>query len=327
MDRNNKNMKILNFENFILNEVASSIYDEIPGVKTLSNDGYEIEAEKFDSENSDPPFGKILLTKDSPKNVRLSFHNYKGKKMKDLWIPKDHCEIKGGKDDSYKISISGDGSWFESEDNRNKVEDFIEDLYNSKMRDKLYSGDLVDTIKNDVYHIMDIMGIQCEVVDVKKLDGDNEYEVILDNDISIDVNKKSSKELLGNFKMYKNNKETSPSVEIKSKNGKHNFYFYNDDLPNLEDESDLVDVKKNHRLYYLLKKSLGVDDNEDRDNFYNHFETKSKNFKDENGENLSPDMKKIRVDDAKKLKDLKDIANTFASDEKIRKIFPKNLAN
>jgi hypothetical protein len=157
--------------------------------------------------------------------------------------------------------------------------------------------------------------------------GDNEYEVILDNGISIDVNKKSSKQLLGNFRMYRNNGETSPSVEIKSKDGKHNFYFYNEDLPNLEDESDLSDVKKNHRLYFLLKKSLGVDDSEDRQNFYDHFEERSSAFKNGNSENLSPEIKKSRIEDGKKLKDLRNIANTFTTDDKIIKIFPKNLVN
>jgi hypothetical protein len=320
-------MRILDFRNFILNEEASPMYDEIPEVKSISDDGYEIEAERFDDENQDPPFGKVLLTKDSPKNVRLSFHNYKGKKIKDLWIPKDHCQIKDGKDDSCLVTIPGDSNWLNSDENRNKLEDFIEGLYNSKMRDKLYSDDIIETIKNDVYHIMDMIGIPCEVVSVNKLDGDNEYEVVLDNDISIDVNKKSAKELLGNFKMYKNNRETSPSVEIKSKGGKHNFYFYNEDLPNLEDESDLIDVKKNHRLYYLLKKSLGVDNNEDREIFYNHFEAKSKNFNNENGEKLNPEMKRMRIEDGKKLKDLKNIASTFKPENEIIKIFPKNLVN
>jgi hypothetical protein len=320
-------MKILNFKDFVLNEGSLQIYEEIPGINSLSDNGYELEAEKFDSENDTPPFGKILLTKDSPKNIRLSFHNYKGKKMKDLWIPKDHCKISDDSDSSCKISISGEGEWLSSDSNRARVEDFIESLYDSKMRDKLYSGDIVDTIKDDVYHIMDIIGIPCEVVDVKKLDGDNEYEVVLDNNISIDVNKRSDKQLLGDFKMYKNNAESFPSVEIKSKNGKHNFYFYNDDLPNLEDESDLADVKKNHRLYYLLKKSLGVDNNDDRDNIYNHFEQTSQNFKSGNDQNLSSEMKKLRIEDGKKLKDLKNIINTFASEDKIRKIFPGNLVN
>lgn len=320
-------MKILNFKNFILNEGSSQIYDEIAGVNSISDDGYELEVGKFDNENDDAPFGKILLTKDSPNNIRLSFNNYKGKKIKDLWIPKDHCDIRDINDDTSKITISGNGTWLSSGDNRAKVEDFIEDLYNSKMRDKLYSDDLTDTIRDDVYHIMDIIGIPCEIVDVKKLDGDNEYEVVLDNDISIDVDKRSSKQLLGNFKMYKNNRESSPSVEIKSKNGKHNFYFYNDDLANLDAESDLSDVKNNHRLYYLLKKSLGVDDNDDRENFYKHFEEKLKSFKDENDVNLSSEMKKSRIEDTKKLRDLKNIANTFKSDDEIRKIFPKNLVN
>ena len=320
-------MKILNFKDFVLNENNSQIYEEIPGVNSLSDNGYELEAEKFDCENDTPPFGKILLTKDSPKNIRLSFHNYKGKKMKDLWIPKDHCDINNSSDPLFKISIPGEGEWLSSDENRAKVEDFIESLYDSKMRDKLYSGDIIDTIKDDIYHIMDIIGIPCEVVEVKKLAGDNEYEVILDNNISIDVNKRSDKQLLGDFKMYKNNAESSPSVEIKSKNGKHNFYFYNDDLPNLEDESDLGDVKKNHRLYYLLKKSLGVDNNDDRDNIYNHFEQTSQNFKSSNDQNLSSEMKKLRIEDGKKLKDLKNIVNTFTSGDKIRKIFPGNLVN
>lgn len=320
-------MRILDFRNFVLNEEASQIYDEIPEVKSISDDGYEIEAERFDDENQDPPFGKILLTKDSSKNIRLSFHNYKGKKMKDLWIPKDHCQVNDGNEGSCLVTIPGNGNWIESEENRAKLEDFIEELYNSKMRDKLYSDDIIETIKNDVHHIMDTIGIPCEVVSVNKMDGDNEYEVVLDNNISIDVNKKSAKELLGSFKMYKNNKESSPSVEIKSKGGKHSFYFYNDDLPNLEDESDLIDVKKNNRLYFLLKKSLGVDNNDDRENFYNHFENKSKNFSSENGEKLSPEMKKLRIEDGKRLKDLRNIANTFKDENEIMKIFPKNLVN
>ena len=320
-------MRFLKFEDFILNEGSSQIYEEIPGVNSISDDGYELEAERFDDDNTDPPFGKILLTKDSPKNVRLSFHNYKGKKMKDLWIPKGHCEIKDINNGSCKVTIPGGSDWLGSDENRAKLEDFIEDLYNTKMRDKLYSGDIIDTIKNDVYHIMNIIGIPCEIQDVKKIDGNNEYEVLLDNGISIDVNKKSSKQLLGNFKMYRNNSETTPSVEIKSKDSKHNFYFYNSDLPNLEDESDLGEVKKNHRLYFLLKKSLGVDDSDDRQNFYDHFERRSSAFKNENDENLSMEMKKSRMEDIKKLKDLRNIVNTFKPDDEIIKIFPKNLAN
>ena len=44
-------MKILNFKNFILNEATSQIYDEISGVNSISDNGYELEAEKFDNEN------------------------------------------------------------------------------------------------------------------------------------------------------------------------------------------------------------------------------------------------------------------------------------
>jgi hypothetical protein len=307
-----------------MNESAPLIYDEITGVKKVMGDLYEITAEDFIDSEGTPPFGVILVTKDIQKSICLSFFDFKGKQKTELWIPKEAIDIEKKQND-YIITIDPDKEWFSKDANMNLVDDFIEDLYDCKMRDKLYDSSAINTVKEDVISIMDILDIECNIRDIKKISDNNEYEVTLDNDIFIEIKKRNSNDLIGEFKFYVTESSSHPSFEIKSMSDKILLSFYLDDAYTTEEESDISNINKDPKLNYLLKKSLNLSTNTDKERLYDYFcdYIKSNNWVHNN--EIDAKTEALYKERSKKLKELKKIISSFVSSEKIEKVYPSNI--
>ena len=314
-------MRVLNFKDFILNESDSGGYG-IPDVKNIMDDGYELTAEDFVGQKSTPPVGKILVVDDSNNSLTLSFRDRSGKMDRKLMVGKDSVKFSKNSDGNYIIKIDPNLRWLNTGNNRENIEDFIEDLINCKLDSENHESRFIDGIKDDVYFIMDILGIPCEVSDIKKIE-DNKYEITLDNDMVIDVKKRSSDDLVGNFDIYKKYSDVYPSVTIKSDLGKMHFNFDQDNLDgNEEVESDITDVSKNDYLNFLLKKSLGLETTADEERLYNHF-LEVIDSKDWEYSEIDEEEKKERGRKTQKyIKKLKKLVLSFLPETKIREIYP-----
>ena len=314
-------MRVLNFKDFILNESDSGGYG-IPDVKNIMDDGYELTAEDFVGQKSTPPVGKILVVDDSNNSLTLSFRDRSGKMDRKLMVGKDSVKFSKNSDGNYIIKIDPNLRWLNTGNNRENIEDFIEDLINCKLDSENHESRFIDGIKDDVYFIMDILGIPCEVSDIKKIE-DNKYEITLDNDMVIDVKKRSSDDLVGNFDIYKKYSDVYPSVTIKSDLGKMHFNFDQDNLDgNEEVESDISDVSKNDYLNFLLKKSLGLETTADEERLYNHF-LEVIDSKDWEYSEIDEEEKKERGRKTQKyIKKLKKLVLSFLPETKIREIYP-----
>jgi len=93
-------MRILKFNEFYINESESEVVAyEVPDVKNIMDDGYEISAESFLDTESTPPTGKILVTKDGDNSITISFCDRFGKMDNQLNISKDSVKITKNSDD------------------------------------------------------------------------------------------------------------------------------------------------------------------------------------------------------------------------------------
>jgi hypothetical protein len=315
-------MRILKFNEFSINESESEVVAyEVPDVKNIMDDGYEISAESFLDTESTPPTGKILVIKDGDNSITISFCDRFGKMDNELNISKDSVKITKNSDDGYTIKVDPNLRWLNTGNNRDNLEDFIEEFVNCKMDTETYGTRLKDGIKDDVYFIMDAMGIPCEVTEFQKLEDDNKYEVTLDNGMVIDAKKRTSDDLVGNFDIYKKHSDIYPSVSIKSDSGKMLFTFKPEEMDPVEIESNITEIGKDDYLNYLLKKSLGVDSTIDEERLYNHF-VKSIEDHGEYSDDDGDEMQERGRASAKRIKDLKKLISSFLPESKIREIYP-----
>lgn len=314
-------MRILNFTEFKLNENQSGDY-ETTDIKNLMDGGYEIICDDFLDKDSTPPTGKILVVGDDDSHVKISFCDRFGKMQDGIRIPKDSIKLSKNTDDQYTIKLDPNLRWMNISSNRDKLEDFIEDYINSKLDLETYKTRFIDSIKDDIYFIMDIMGIPCEVQDVKRTDDDNKYEVSLDNGIVIDVKKRSSDELVGNFDVYKKYSDVYPSISINSDSGKMKFIFNPEELDSEEVESNITEISKNDYLNFLLKKSLGLETTDDEERLYKHF-LDTVDRREWDYSDIDEDEKKERGrKSAKYIKKLKKLVLSFLPETKVKDILP-----
>lgn len=312
------NNRILNFREFMIKESESFNY-EIDEIKNIIEDGYEIFAENFSGNESIPPVGKLLITSQDDNNVTISFCDRFGKMDKKINLPKDSIKINKIQENQYSIKIDPNQRWLNKRSNREILEDFIEDYINSKIDNETYKTRQSDTVKDDVYFIMEILGVPCEVKDLKKCE-DGKYEISLTNDMQVDIRKKSPDQFIGNFEIFRKKSDVYPSVSINSERGKTILNFNIDDFEEEEIESDIQDINKNDYLNYLLKKSLGIENSEDEERLYNHF-LEVENREDWKYNDLDEKEKQERSKkDEKYVKKLKKLLRFFISDKKIREV-------
>lgn len=319
--------RILNFKDFSINEnVTRKGINEIPDVKKLVDGGYEICAHDFTEDSDDLPVGKILVIKDNQKSICLAYSDYKGRIKCELWIPKDKIKITKDDDSNYVVNMNTYKGFLSSEGNTAKMEDFISDYYDCVI-DSDRDDSLSSKIKDDIESIMDMLGINCEVSNINKLEGENEYEAELNNKMLVGIKKRSINDLVGDFTVYKDKSDYEPSLSIESRNGKINFGFHDSILPKERMESTITGATKDNYINYLMKKSLGVETHEDKERMYDHF-IKS-------ADSLNPDD--LKSDDEKKketahsllksIKHMKNLVSDFMPEEKVRGVLPSYIAN
>jgi len=193
------NHTVVNFENFLLlNESKTLGKMDLGIIGPLANWSMKLQAYPA------PNHGMIGYAIDEEDNLELT---YLEKKIK---LPSKCCDVK--KTPSFaSIEIKPYTSWFSKEENREMLENFIEDYINDKTQQ---NQEEVSSVKNDVQIILDSIGIQGNVTDCRKI-SDCFYEADLDNGLQVEIKKSNSDDLFKNVKIYKDSNSKFADIKLK----------------------------------------------------------------------------------------------------------------
>lgn len=181
------------------------------------------------------------------------------------------------------------------------IEDFYLFLENENVE-----VDLSNSIRDDIETIMEIIGLPLEVKSIKKI-GSLEYEATLD-DAVLKFSKPQGRHIPNSYTFYSPDDNYVPRISMKNVGDSFELNFSHPDLREISDKSDLMEIKKNHKLYFLLKKCLDLDNDEDRENFMGYFEDRCK-------------KSGINREGKDELKMLKNIALSFSNENEIGKFY------
>jgi hypothetical protein len=169
-----------------------------------------------------------------------------------------------------------------------------------------YDKEEFSNLFDEIEIIMEILGVDLKLKEIKKI-GDSEYEAKLD-DVILKFPKMSDGHIPNSFRFYSDSDSYIPRVSMENKDGSFHLKFNHPEIKEIPGECDLVEIKKNHELYFLLKKCLDVDTDEDRNNFMDHFKNRCS-------------LKRKDLGSKSELKRLRDIALSFSNDSEISKFY------
>ena len=235
------NHTVVNFENFLLlNESKTLGKMNLGIIGPLANWSMKLQA------YPEPNHGMIGYAIDEEDNLELA---YLDKRIK---LPSKCCDVK--KTPSFaSIEIKPYTSWFSKEENREMLENFIEDYLNDKTQQK---HDEVSSAKSDIQIILDSIGIDGNVTDCRKI-SDCFYEADLDNGLQVEIKKSNPNDLFKNFKIYKDSNSKFADVKLK-RNGIGKFVEFRCPGGTYSETSDSISsLFKMPTTKYLMGVCLG----------------------------------------------------------------------
>jgi hypothetical protein len=174
---------------------------------------------------------------------------------------------------------------------------------------------------------MDMLGINCEVSNINRLEGENEYEAELNNKMLVGIRKRSINDLVGEFNVYKEKSDYEPSLSIISSNGKMNFKFHDSIMPDEQMESTITDATKDSYINYLMKRSLGVETLDDKERMYDHLLKIADSLNQKDLKSDDDEKKETAHSLLKSIKHMKNLVSDFMPDEKMKGILPSYVSN
>lgn len=286
---------ILNFSEFNNKYINENMNDNI--IKDIrNNSGYSINV-------IDVKSGKIennkIYANDLGEYIDIYYINDRGKKSRNIAIPKDGININIENDKIKQIILDPYKKWINIKNNKNIIDDFIEDFL-----DSINKKDVNDSI--NIQLILDLINIPGNLIKIDKSDDELSYTYKLDNNIIIYIEKKDKNNLFSKIEIYKNKKEHLPNIYINStqtifnlkKNDKSNYKV-------IFNEPCLVISKSNidyRYVRYLILKSLTMEQNIDIKNLINYYN----------------DVKKLKS--LQEIKEIKEIIEEFTDINNINDI-------
>jgi len=193
------NHTVVSFENFLLLKESKTLGKMDLGIiGPLANWSMKLQA--YPAPNN----GMIGYAIDEEENLELS---YLDKKLK---IPGKCCDVKKTPNFA-SIEIKPYTSWFSKEENREMLENFIEDYLNDRTHQKV---DEVSSAKSDIQIILDSIGVNGNVTNCRKI-SDCFYEADLDNGLQVEIKKSNENDLFKNLKIYKDSNSKFADVKLK----------------------------------------------------------------------------------------------------------------
>lgn len=169
-----------------------------------------------------------------------------------LKIPNGSCQVH--KKPEYSIiEIHPYTNWINSIENREKLENFVDNYINSRSTKEI---DPSSQASADIELILDIIGLE-ENVNNCSLVRENSYLADLTNGMQIEIKKNSHEDFFKNLKIYKSIDSNFPEVKIK-RSGLGKIGIFRTKTGEFTEVGDSIsDLLKQPCTKYLLQQSLG----------------------------------------------------------------------
>ena len=195
-------IQIREYENFSpLHE--SKKYENLRFVKKTWGGEYILDVNDYQKTGNKPLKGFILVGKDSGKAIALTYLNSDGTESKYLWVPYFagyiNKNIRGG---ISSIKITPYKNWLSQPENEKKLEEFLDGFEESLEKEKTENEKTVSLqAQKDLDLILDMYNINSGIKKFEKGDKDNEWRAILENGFIVMIKKRSSEDLVGEFRI------------------------------------------------------------------------------------------------------------------------------
>lgn len=254
--------------------ITESTSYQIPGVKNIWGGGYELEVFKSPkhSEDSEKPQG-IFIADKNEKSVALCFLNQDGSESEYLWVPNDAIALKDLDEEQHLLKFDPYKKWILKHENKDKVEDFLEDFADHIESSKLWGPDKMGrNAKDDVEMLMDIFDIPSPIKSFE-VSGDNQWDAELEDGKVIEITKRNQDDLMSTFKIFPDKKDSSPVLTIKNQTSSPKTVFRLPNLGEIEMGEVLIGYnKQSPYVKYLIKKCLGLETSADQADLFDHFQ-------------------------------------------------------
>jgi len=269
------NNKLLRFDSFI-NESSSVLKGTIPSIKERWDGGYDIKVCDSVLNGGRMDDSYINISKKTEKAVALAYIQPDGKTSEFLWIPSAACfkkKFSSGHGAYYQVEIPSYTYWFKNDENRRKLENFLNDFMDAQeVKKRKGIDDILEQAKDDIDLILDQVGIDDSVASLERGKSDYEFEGITENGLNVIVNKRSKEDLVGDFEIYKSKDETRPVIRFSYMKGASNPSFtFNINGKNYQTSGSITEVESNPYKKYLLLRSLNKETQADKDGLLNYY--------------------------------------------------------
>lgn len=267
------NKMILGFNDFQKNKINEGQSYKIPGIKDSWDGGYIISPIDLTAGEKEIPSDKIIIPKKNGTSIAICYVDSAGKESDHIWIPNDAISFKKDANGAIiELDLDPYKKWISKEDNRSRIDDFIEEFANHLEHSKTTGQDRIkQNAQDDVELLMDLIGIPGSIESFESC-GDYIWDATLDNGMLIEISKRAKDNLLSKFKIYLNSSDHHPCVYINNDSLNKKTSFKIQDMDIITVPCGFIDVKNpDPYVKYLTKRAMDIQSNSDEESLLNHY--------------------------------------------------------
>ena len=264
---------VLGFNDFQKNKINEGQSYQIPGIKDSWDGGYIISPIDLTAGEREIPTDKIIIPKKNGTSIAICYVDSDGKESDHVWIPNDAISFKKDADGAIiELDLDPNKKWISKEDNKSRMDDFIEEFANHLEHSKTTGQDRIkQNAQDDVELLMDLLGIPGSIESFESC-GDYIWDATLDNGMLIEISKRSKDDLLSGFKIYLNSSDHHPCVYINNDSLNKKTSFKIQDMGIITVPCGFSDVKNpDPYIKYLTRRAMDIQSNSDEESLLNHY--------------------------------------------------------
>jgi hypothetical protein len=264
---------VLGFSDFQMSKVNESESYKIPGIKDTWGGGYVISPVDLTVDGKESPSDKVIIPKKNETSIAICYVDSDGNESDYIWIPNDAISLKKDSDGSItEINIDPYKKWIAKENNKSRIEDFIEEFANHLELSKTTGQERIkQNAQDDVELLMDLIGIPGSIESFEDC-GDYTWDATLDNGMLIEITKRSKEDLLSKFKIYLNSSDHHPCVYINNDSLNKKTSFKIPDMNVITVPKGFIEIKNpDPYIKYLTKRAMDIQNNSDEESLFNHY--------------------------------------------------------
>ena len=249
---------VLGFNDFQKNKINEGQSYQIPGIKDSWDGGYIISPIDLTAGEREIPSDKIIIPKKNGTSIAICYVDSDGKESDHVWIPNDAISFKKDADGAIiELDLDPNKKWISKEDNKSRMDDFIEEFANHLEHSKTTGQDRIkQNAQDDVELLMDLLGIPGSIESFESC-GDYIWDATLDNGMLIEISKRSKDDLCVYINNDSLNKKTSFKIQ---------------DMGIITVPCGFSDVKNpDPYIKYLTRRAMDIQSNSDEESLLNHY--------------------------------------------------------